>query len=58
MWIDIIYKIFQSANKIQSELKGELIMLTDRIIGAFTFRKGIYAEVEKDASFTYPGRSG
>jgi len=27
-------------------------MLTDRIIGAFTFRKGIYAEVEKDASFT------
>jgi len=27
-------------------------MLTERIIGAFTFRKGIYAEVENDASFT------
>ena len=27
-------------------------MLTDRIMGAFTFRKGIYAEVEQDASFT------
>jgi hypothetical protein len=27
-------------------------MLTERIIGAFTFRKGIYAEVEQDASFT------
>jgi hypothetical protein len=27
-------------------------MLTDRIIGAFTFRKGVYAEVEKDTSFT------
>ena len=27
-------------------------MLIDRIIGAFTFRKGVYAEVEKDASFT------
>ncbi|MGC8838924.1 MAG: hypothetical protein ACP5UM_10960 [Anaerolineae bacterium] len=27
-------------------------MLTDRIIGAFTFRKGIYAEVEKDTAFT------
>jgi hypothetical protein len=27
-------------------------MLTDRIIGAFTFRKGVYAEVEQDASFT------
>ena len=24
----------------------------DRIIGAFTFRKGVYAEVEHDASFT------
>ncbi|MCW5877047.1 MAG: YIP1 family protein, partial [Anaerolineales bacterium] len=24
----------------------------DRIIGAFTFRKGVYAEVEQDASFT------
>lgn len=24
----------------------------DRIIGAFTFRKGVYAEVESDASFT------
>jgi hypothetical protein len=27
-------------------------MLTDRIIGALTFRKGVYAEVEKDTSFT------
>jgi hypothetical protein len=27
-------------------------MLTQRIIGAFTFRKGVYAEVEKDTSFT------
>jgi hypothetical protein len=27
-------------------------MLIDRIIGAFTFRKGIYAEVEADTSFT------
>jgi hypothetical protein len=27
-------------------------MLTQRIIGAFTFRKGVYAEVEQDASFT------
>ena len=27
-------------------------MLTKRIIGAFTFRKGVYAEVEKDRSFT------
>ena len=27
-------------------------MLTQRIIGAFTFRKGIYAEVEQDTSFT------
>ena len=27
-------------------------MLTNRIIGAFTFRKGMYAEVEKDTSFT------
>ena len=27
-------------------------MLTERIMGAFTFRKGIYAEVERDASFT------
>jgi hypothetical protein len=27
-------------------------MLTDRIVGAFTFRKGIYREVEEDASFT------
>ncbi len=27
-------------------------MLTDRIIGAFTFRKGVYAEVETDTSFT------
>ncbi len=27
-------------------------MLMDRIIGAFTFRKGVYAEVEKDTTFT------
>jgi hypothetical protein len=27
-------------------------MLVDRIIGAFTFRKGIYAEIEKDTTFT------
>ena len=27
-------------------------MLMDRIIGAFTFRKGVYAEVEEDTTFT------
>jgi hypothetical protein len=27
-------------------------MLSERIMGAFTFRKGVYAEVETDASFT------
>jgi len=27
-------------------------MVTDRIIGAFTFRRGVYAEVEKDTGFT------
>jgi hypothetical protein len=27
-------------------------MLTNRIVGAFTFRKGVYAEVEGDATFT------
>jgi hypothetical protein len=27
-------------------------MLTQRIIGAFTFRKDVYAEVEKDTTFT------
>lgn len=27
-------------------------MLTERIIGAFTFRKGVYKDVEHDASFT------
>jgi len=27
-------------------------MLTQRIIGAFTFRKGVYKDVEHDASFT------
>jgi Yip1 domain len=27
-------------------------MLTERIMGAFSFRKGVYAEVEGDASFT------
>ena len=28
-------------------------MLTDRIIGALTFRKGIYAEVKNDVKFTW-----
>ena len=27
-------------------------MLIERIIGAFTFRKEVYAEVERDTSFT------
>lgn len=27
-------------------------MLTDRIMGVFTFRKGVYSEVEKDTTFT------
>jgi hypothetical protein len=27
-------------------------MLTERIVGAFTFRRGVYAEVEADTSFT------
>ncbi len=27
-------------------------MLTERIMGAFTFRTGVYAEVEKDTTFT------
>ena len=27
-------------------------MLIDRIIGAFTFRKGVYAEVEQDTAFS------
>ncbi len=27
-------------------------MLTERIVGAFTFRTGVYAEVEKDTTFT------
>jgi hypothetical protein len=27
-------------------------MLTERIIGAFTFRKGVYSEVESDTTFT------
>ena len=27
-------------------------MLMNRVIGAFTFRKGVYAEVERDTSFT------
>ncbi len=27
-------------------------MLMNRIIGAFTFRRGVYAEVEKDTTFT------
>ena len=33
-------------------------MLTDRIIGALTFRKGIYREVEEDTSFTIVGWLG
>jgi hypothetical protein len=28
-------------------------MLTERIIGAFTFRSGVYAEVEEDANFGF-----
>jgi hypothetical protein len=32
--------------------QGERTMLTERIIGAFTFRKGVYADVEQDTSFT------
>jgi len=27
-------------------------MLTERIIGALTFRRGVYAEVEADKAFT------
>ncbi len=27
-------------------------MLTNRIIGAFSFRREVYAEVEKDTTFT------
>ncbi len=27
-------------------------MLMDRIVGAFTFRRQVYAEVENDTSFT------
>ena len=27
-------------------------MLTDRILGAFSFRRSVYADVERDASFT------
>ena len=38
------------------------VMLINRIIGAFTFRKGVYAEVEHDPSFTttdqQPGSCG
>jgi hypothetical protein len=29
-----------------------MIMLTNRIMGVFTFRQGVYAEVEHDTSFT------
>ena len=28
-------------------------MLSDRIVGALTFRKGVYAEVEQDTGFTH-----
>jgi hypothetical protein len=31
---------------------GGNTLLTNRIIGVFTFREGVYAEVEKDTSFT------
>jgi hypothetical protein len=37
---------------ISSRLTGGKIMLMKRIIGAFTFRKEVYAEVEKDVEFT------
>jgi hypothetical protein len=33
-------------------IEEDAFMLMDRIIGAFTFRKGVYADVEKDLSFT------
>jgi len=32
--------------------KGEETMLSERIIGAFTFRRRVYAEVERDTAFT------
>ncbi len=32
--------------------KGGSISLTERIIGAFTFRNEVYAEVEGDTTFT------
>src|SRR5512143_3745595 len=34
------------------KLKGESAMVTERIIGALTFRRGVYAEVEADKTFT------
>ena len=32
--------------------KEGIQVLTNRILGAFTFRNGVYAEVEYDSSFT------
>ena len=46
--LQYIYLIYSDAFVAQRER----VMLTDRIIGAFTFRKGIYREVEEDTSFT------
>jgi hypothetical protein len=42
----------QSIVSINFSTQGGDIMLISRIVGAFTFRKGVYAEVEKDTSFT------
>jgi hypothetical protein len=47
---DIIEKGAKSYNWLQKG--GHDKMLKDRIIGAFTFRRGVYAEVEKDTTFT------
>jgi Yip1 domain len=32
--------------------EGEIIMLMNRVIGAFTFKREVFAEVEQDKSFT------
>jgi hypothetical protein len=32
--------------------QGEIIMLMNRIIGAFSFRREIFREVEQDTAFT------
>jgi hypothetical protein len=34
------------------QTKEESAMLTERIVGALTFRRGVYAEVEADRMFT------